>query len=58
MSDENEDGLDMWAEAMDEQAASESEEAQAVELANWMCDIVDDIKDMGKNLLGGFFGKK
>ncbi len=34
MSDENEDGLDMWAEAMDEQAAAESEEAnaQAVEL--------------------------
>ncbi len=33
MSDnENEDGLDMWAEAMDEQAAAEAEEAQAVEL--------------------------
>jgi len=33
MSDENEEGLDMWAEAMDEQAASEAEdEAQTVEL--------------------------
>ncbi len=33
MSDnENEDGLDMWAEAMDEQAAAEAGEAQAVEL--------------------------
>lgn len=33
MSDENEEGLDMWAEAMDEQAASEAEdEAQPVEL--------------------------
>ena len=27
MSDDKEDGLDMWAEAMDEQAASEAEEA-------------------------------
>ncbi len=33
MSDnDNEDGLDMWAEAMDEQAAAEAEEAQPVEL--------------------------
>ena len=35
MSDENEEGLDMWAEAMDEQEASEAEDeaqAQAVEL--------------------------
>lgn len=32
MSDDNEDGLDMWAEAMDEQAASEAEEAKTVEL--------------------------
>lgn len=35
MSDENEDGLDMWAEAMEEQAeaeAAESEAAQTVEL--------------------------
>lgn len=35
MSTENEDGLDMWAEAMDEQAAAEAEEnteAEAVEL--------------------------
>jgi flagellar motor switch protein FliN/FliY len=29
---ENEDGLDMWAEAMDEQAAAEAEEAKPVEL--------------------------
>lgn len=35
MSDENEEGLDMWAEAMDEQAASEAEDevdAQTIEL--------------------------
>ena len=33
MSDnENEEGLDMWAEAMDEQAAAEADEAQTVEL--------------------------
>ncbi|MGJ8692222.1 MAG: flagellar motor switch protein FliN [Thalassotalea sp.] len=35
MSDDNEEGLDMWAEAMDEQAAAEADEtgdAQAVEL--------------------------
>lgn len=35
MSDENEDGLDMWAEAMEEQAeaeAAEAEGAQKVEL--------------------------
>ena len=32
MSTENEDGLDMWAEAMDEQAAAEAGQAEAVEL--------------------------
>ena len=32
MSEENEEGLDMWAEAMDEQAASESTDAKTVEL--------------------------
>jgi flagellar motor switch protein FliN/FliY len=35
MSDENnggEEGLDMWAEAMDEQASAEAAEAEAVEL--------------------------
>lgn len=34
MSDENtgDDGLDMWAEAMDEQASAEAAEAEAVEL--------------------------
>jgi flagellar motor switch protein FliN/FliY len=31
-TEDNEDGLDMWAEAMDEQAAAEAGEAQAVEL--------------------------
>lgn len=31
-TEENEDGLDMWAEAMDEQAASEAGDAEAVEL--------------------------
>jgi len=32
MSTENEDGLDMWAEALDEQAASEGAEVTKVEL--------------------------
>ena len=32
MSTENEDGLDMWAEAMDEQAAAEAESVELDEL--------------------------
>ncbi|QOL27097.1 flagellar motor switch protein FliN [Thalassotalea sp. LPB0316] len=32
MSTENEDGLDMWAEAMDEQAAAEAENVELEEL--------------------------